>query len=115
MKAKIRLEAQIAQGGWGARAAGSTAPGDNGDAGGGAARPAVRMGYLRAPRPGSMTRRCSGGAGVPADHGLTADGVADEATLAEVNVGPEARLKSVVVALERERWMNFDRGAGISG
>ncbi|MDH2326348.1 L,D-transpeptidase family protein [Cereibacter sp. SYSU M97828] len=45
------------------------------------------------------------------DHGLSADGVAGEATLAALNAGPDARLRSVLVALERHRWMNADRGA----
>jgi murein L,D-transpeptidase YcbB/YkuD len=40
------------------------------------------------------------------DHGLTADGVAGEATIAEINVGVEDRWQSVVVAMERLRWMN---------
>ena len=46
------------------------------------------------------------------DHGLAADGEADEATLAEVNVEPEARIRSIVVAMERLRWMHdVERGA----
>jgi len=45
-----------------------------------------------------------------ADHGLNADGVAGESTIRELNVGPDVRLRSVLVAMERERWSNFDRG-----
>ena len=45
-----------------------------------------------------------------ADHGLNADGVAGESTIREVNVGPGMRLRSVLVAMERERWSNIDRG-----
>jgi murein L,D-transpeptidase YcbB/YkuD len=40
------------------------------------------------------------------EHGLTPTGSADEATLAEINRGPEERLASVLVAMERLRWMN---------
>ncbi|MGB5871952.1 MAG: L,D-transpeptidase family protein [Albidovulum sp.] len=40
------------------------------------------------------------------DHGLTPDGVAGEGTIAEINVGPQDRLQSVLVAMERMRWMN---------
>ena len=40
------------------------------------------------------------------DHGLTPDGVAGEGTIAEINVAPDARLASVLVAMERLRWMN---------
>jgi murein L,D-transpeptidase YcbB/YkuD len=38
-------------------------------------------------------------------HGLPADGVAGEATLAEINRPPADRLRAVVVAMERVRWM----------
>ncbi len=44
------------------------------------------------------------------DHGLAPDGVAGEATLREINVGPEQRHRSIIVALERHRWMNAPRG-----
>ncbi|QFU08563.1 murein L,D-transpeptidase [Rhodobacteraceae bacterium THAF1] len=44
------------------------------------------------------------------DHGLAVDGVVGGKTLEELNVSPEDRLGSVLVAMERERWMNFDRG-----
>ncbi len=43
-------------------------------------------------------------------HGLNADGVAGPATLAALNRSPEFRLEQVLVNLERQRWMNFDRG-----
>ncbi|UWR23924.1 murein L,D-transpeptidase [Sulfitobacter sp. S190] len=43
-------------------------------------------------------------------HGLEIDGVAGGETLRQINIGPEARLKSVIVAMERERWLNRDRG-----
>lgn len=40
------------------------------------------------------------------DHGLTSDGVAGESTISEVNRSAQDRLKSVLVGLERLRWMN---------
>ncbi|HOZ35140.1 MAG TPA: L,D-transpeptidase family protein, partial [Tabrizicola sp.] len=43
------------------------------------------------------------------NHGLTADGSLGEGTILEINKTPEDRLKSVIVALERERWMDIDR------
>ena len=43
-------------------------------------------------------------------HGLEVDGVAGEGTMAEINIDPQARLRSVLVALERERWLNQDLG-----
>lgn len=43
--------------------------------------------------------------------GITPDGVAGKATVAMLNVSAEDRLKSVIVAMERLRWMgNADRG-----
>jgi len=44
------------------------------------------------------------------DHGLNADGVAGAATMQQINVGVEKRLQSVLVAMERERWFNTERG-----
>lgn len=44
-------------------------------------------------------------------HGLTPDGVAGASTMAEINRPLEARLQAVIVALERERWLNTERGA----
>jgi len=44
------------------------------------------------------------------DHGLSADGVAGSGTISVLNVSANDRLASVVVAMERERWMNIDMG-----
>ncbi|ARE38396.1 L,D-transpeptidase [Rhodovulum sp. P5] len=44
------------------------------------------------------------------EHGLTPDGVAGPGTLDEINVSAEDRLKQVLVAMERERWLGDDRG-----
>jgi len=43
-------------------------------------------------------------------HGLAADGIAGPATFSEIGKTAEERLASVIVALERERWTNFDLG-----
>ena len=43
-------------------------------------------------------------------HGLNDDGKAGAATMAQINVGVAQRLQSVMVALERERWFNTERG-----
>ena len=40
------------------------------------------------------------------DHGLNADGVAGKVTLSAINTSPETRLKQVIIALERLRWLN---------
>ena len=44
-------------------------------------------------------------------HGLAPDGIAGPATFSEIGRTAEERLASVIVALERERWTNFDLGA----
>ena len=45
-----------------------------------------------------------------ADHGLKIDGIVGGKTGEELNATPEERLGSILVAMERERWMNRDRG-----
>lgn len=44
-------------------------------------------------------------------HGLNTDAVIGRGTLAAMNASPQQRYGQVLVNLERERWMNFDRGA----
>ena len=111
MKAKFGLEAQIAAGGWGEQvAAGALGPGDTGPAVVALRDRLVRMGYLAPTSVASYDRGLQTAVtGFQLNHGLTADGVANAATLDEINIGPEARLKSVIVAMERERWMDIDR------
>ncbi|WP_128516875.1 L,D-transpeptidase family protein [Tabrizicola thermarum] len=111
MKAKFGLEAQIAAGGWGEPvAAQALGPGDTGPAVVALRDRLVRMGYLAPTSVASYDRGMQAAvAGFQLNHGLTADGVANASTLDEINIGPEARLKSVIVAMERERWMHIDR------
>jgi murein L,D-transpeptidase YcbB/YkuD len=113
MKAKIRLEADIASGGWGAPVSAlALAPGDSGPAVVELRDRLVRMGYLGHSTTGVYDRRIEAAVvEFQLNHGLTADGIVNESTLAEVNKGPEERLKSIIVALERERWMDYDRSA----
>jgi murein L,D-transpeptidase YcbB/YkuD len=113
MKAKIGLEAVIEDGAWGAPVTASgLASGDSGPAVVQLRDRLVRMGYL-APTASATYDRAVEAAVVDfqVNHGLTADGIANEATIAEINKGPDERLKSVIVALERERWMDYDRAA----
>lgn len=113
MKAKLGLEAQVAAGGWGATVpTGALALGDSGPAVIALRDRLVRMGYL-APTAVAVYDRALQAAvtAFQLNHGLTADGTAGEGTVAEINVGPEERLKAVIVAMERERWMHFDRSA----
>ncbi|MDP4034232.1 MAG: L,D-transpeptidase family protein [Pseudorhodobacter sp.] len=112
MKAKLQLEARIADGGWGPTVpANNLKPGQSGAAVVALRNRLIAMGHLQrsATQDYDVTIQ-KAVQSFQSSLGLTPDGVAGAGTLAEINVAPEARLKSVVVAMERERWMNIDRG-----
>lgn len=113
LREKGRLERLAATGGWGRPVpSGALKPGDRG-----AAVLALRdrlaaMGYLeRSAAPAYDAALQAAVQAFQGDHGLEADGVAGSGTLTEINVAASERLKSVLVALERERWLNQPRGA----
>ncbi len=108
MKAKRDLEHAIEQGGWGPEIKkGKLQPGNSG-AGVVLLRDRlIRMGYLGR----TATQDYDGGVQKAVqqfqiDNGVTPDGVAGDGTIALLNLDPSDRLKSVVVAMERLRWMN---------
>ena len=108
MKVRLDLLAAMATGGWGAAVpVAQLDPGSEGPAVVALRDRLTTMGYLR-PGPAAVYDAEMEKAVqlFQLNHGLTADGVASEATLEEINLGPEARLRSVVVAMERLRWMN---------
>lgn len=114
MRARLDLAAQMAAGGWGATVPAKVLrPGESG-----AAVIALRdrlqaMGYLgrsASPRYDASLQKAV--QQYQLDLGLKSDGVAGEATLAEINRSPEERMRSILVAMERLRWMNgIDLGA----
>lgn len=114
MREKARLERLASAGGWGPSVpAESLAPGDTGAAVVALRDRLMAMGYL------GRTATAAYDADVTAAvrafqvaHGFEPDGVAGAATMAEINKRPEDRLQSVIVALERERWMNIPGGLG---
>ncbi|SEW18298.1 Murein L,D-transpeptidase YcbB/YkuD [Aliiroseovarius sediminilitoris] len=112
MKAKLGLDQQLANGGWGAPVAASALkPGQSGEAVIALRNRLIRMGYLS--RSASQSYDVTIQKAVlqfQQDHGLTADGVAGPSTIDEINVDPEKRQASILVAMERERWTNFERG-----
>ncbi|THH38548.1 murein L,D-transpeptidase [Aliishimia ponticola] len=112
MKEKLRLERQLAQGGWGPTiSSGKLEPGQSGPSVVTLRNRLIAMGYLR-----PNNRETYDDAVTDAvqqfqlAHGLTADGVAGGATIAELNKSIPTRLQAIHVAMERERWMNRDRG-----
>ncbi|MEQ9259932.1 MAG: L,D-transpeptidase family protein [Roseovarius sp.] len=113
MKEKMRLQTLIAEGGWGPSVPASALKlGDRGDAVIALRNRLMSMGYL--PRTstliydGNIEKAVSR---FQADHGLEPDGAAGSATLTEINREPGQRLAQVLVAMERERWLNKERGS----
>ncbi|MBY6134196.1 L,D-transpeptidase family protein [Nocardioides marinus] len=109
---KLRLEKLIAAGGWGPTVnAKKLEPGDEGAAVVALRNRLMAMGYLGRSASGrydaSLERAVQA---FQSDHGLAVDGVAGAGTLAEVNRPASDRLKSILVAMERERWLTPDRG-----
>lgn len=113
MREKLALEDLIARGGWGpAVQAKALAPGESGPQVVALRDRLVEMGFLR--QSASRSYDAALQRAVQAfqlRHGLTADGIAGPGTMQDINVPPEERLKSVIVAMERERWLPVDRGA----
>jgi murein L,D-transpeptidase YcbB/YkuD len=112
LRARQQIEAQIAAGGWGPRVtAGSLAPGDTGTQVVALRNRLIAMGYLERSATASYDMRLQSAVQrFQANHGLPADGIATRATVAALNVEPQERLRSIIVALERERWTNIPRG-----
>lgn len=112
MKEKLTLEKRLAKGGWGQKVpAKSLKPGATGNAVVILRNRLMAMGFLK--RTATNTYDANVQAAVQQfqlAHGLATDGVAGAGTMAEINKGVEDRLKSIIVAMERERWMNLPRG-----
>lgn len=113
LKEKVRFADIVAAGGWGATVPGSKIEPGQSNANVVALRDRlVAMGYMK--RSASTVFDATLQQAVQQfqiDHGLSPDGIAGGGTLAEINTSAEKRLRSIHVALERERWTNFDRGS----
>lgn len=111
-RARQALKDAIANDSWGpAVPAAALKPGDTGEAVVALRNRLIAMGFME--RTAAATYDGALQAAVQRfqiRHGLTADGVAGAATLRAINVPAQERLRSVVVAMERERWLNIDRG-----
>ncbi|NBD28977.1 MAG: L,D-transpeptidase family protein [Alphaproteobacteria bacterium] len=113
LREKMRLERLLAEGGWGAPVPGGRLEaGSSGPAVVALRDRLVRMGYMD--RSATQVYDTAIQAGVQRfqqAHGLNPDGIVGEGTLRAINVPVQTRLQSVIVAMERERWMNRPRGA----
>ncbi|MDD9730462.1 L,D-transpeptidase family protein [Mameliella sp. AT18] len=114
MRAKLRLEHKIRNGGWGQTVpAGSLRPGNSGNAVVALRNRLTAMGYLSPSL--SMTYDAEMEAAVrefQEDHAIEVDGIAGGSTMRAINVSPEERLQSIMVSMERERWLNLPEGRG---
>lgn len=113
MKEKFRLESLAKTGGWGPKVPGEALkPGQSGAAVVALRNRLMAMGFMG--RSATQTYDESMMIAVQQfqmAHGLTPDGVAGPGTMAQVNTTVSDRLKSVIVAMERERWLNQELGA----
>ena len=107
MKEKFRLEDKIAAGGFGpVIPAKSLKPETTGPAVIALRDRLMALGYLPRSVTAVYDAQIQGALQrFQSDHGIIPDGVAGEATISALNASPEDRLKSVIVAMERLRWL----------
>ncbi|MDG3039946.1 L,D-transpeptidase family protein [Roseicyclus marinus] len=108
LRTKLELEALAAEGGYGPTVqAGTLRPGDTGVAVVQLRNRLMRMGYLD--RSATAEYDAALQAAVVAfqtNNGITADGIANSATIAAVNRSIEDHWNEVVLSMERHRWLN---------
>ncbi|SMX36311.1 murein L,D-transpeptidase [Maliponia aquimaris] len=114
MRAKLRLEHRIRQGGWGPMVqSGRLDPGQSSPAVVALRNRLVAMEYMTPSLSSAYDAELEAAVReFQEDHALPADGVAGTSTIRAINVSPEERLKSIMVAMERERWLNLPGGRG---
>jgi len=111
MRVKMRLERLLAAGGYGTTVPATLAQGASGDAVVTLRNRLILMGFLE--RTATQTYDLALARAVERfqeAHGLAVDGTVGDSTLRALNVPVEERLQSIIVAMERERWTNQDRG-----
>jgi murein L,D-transpeptidase YcbB/YkuD len=112
MKEKLQFEKLIGKGGWGPKiAAKSLKPGASNNSVLQLRNRLIAMGYMKRSATKSYSQKMAQAvAKFQRAHGLHADGVAGPRTMAAINIQPEVRLTQIIVAMERERWLNMPRG-----
>ena len=112
MKEKLTYERLVGKGGWGQKVpVKSLKPGDSGNAVVVLRNRLTAMKYMR--RSAAQTYDATLQKAVQQfqlAHGLAPDGVAGAGTMIEINRSADERLRSIIVAMERERWLNQPRG-----
>jgi L,D-transpeptidase YcbB len=112
MKEKISMERVVAGGGWGATVRGKKIEiGETGPQVVALRNRLIAMGYMK--RSATQTYDAEIQRAVQnfqLAHGLNPDGVAGAGTLKEINTTAAVRLSQIMVAMERERWMNQPLG-----
>lgn len=112
LRAREELVTVIENGGWGPRVPETRfTVGTSGEAVIALRNRLIAMGYLERSASASYDAALQGAVlEFQINHGIEGDGIAGPATIRALNVAPEERLKSVIVAMERERWLNIPRG-----
>ncbi len=112
MKEKMRFEKLIGRGGWGDKvAAKSLKPGASNNSVLQMRNRLIAMGYLsRTPTNSYDNAMVAAVKAFQSDHGLLNDGVAGANTMEAINTTASTRLSQIVVAMERERWINMPLG-----
>ena len=113
MREKIRLERLLGQGGWGAQVqGGKLVLGSSGQQVVNLRNRLIAMGFLPRTTTQTFDEAMQGAVQrFQQAHGLAIDGEVGDGTKRELNIPVERRLQSVIVAMERERWINRPRGA----
>ncbi|MBT8458260.1 MAG: L,D-transpeptidase family protein [Boseongicola sp.] len=112
MKEKMRFERLIGRGGWGDKvAAKSLKPGASNNSVLQLRNRLIAMGYLKRTPTSTYDQAMTDAVrAFQADHGLAQDGVAGPRTMQMINTSAATRLSQIVVAMERERWINMPLG-----
>ncbi len=112
MRAKLHLENLIDNGGYGPTVqAGSLAPGATGAPVVQLRNRLITMGYLERSMTAEYDARIQQAVvEFQIDNGIEADGIAGGDTIRAVNRSAVEHLSEVILAMERQRWLNFDRG-----
>ncbi|MHA6325674.1 L,D-transpeptidase family protein [Roseivivax sp. CAU 1753] len=114
MATRVALEKRRASGGWGKPVnASKIEPGQTGQAVVDLRNRLIAMGYLGHTSTALYDKAMEAAVReFQLDHGMEVDGIAGPSTLTALNVDIDERLKSIIVAMERERWLNVPEGLG---